>query len=305
MTTLLDTINDIEAKEKTARLTESIPDVVEEALEEVMHETEAEFEEEIDDTPEEEPSATAFNKKRREIRDLKKSREEADHLNQELRERLARLEGRVEERTASSIAVEPSLPQEPDPTYEPEAWTRYKIAQLEQQNSHTLQKQQETLQRLERDAAIRGARAEVAAYEAKYSAKHSDYADAKAYFRKTLEAEISMQQPHLSPSLLSNVIDEQELRLAALAEQQKANPAEYFVKLAEIRGYSPKKATVSASAPAGSNLDAIRRNKSKAANMEGASSRSTGNGVLTSHQINKMSLAEIAPHLGKDWGKIR
>lgn len=289
---LLDIVNEIEEKEATDRLgneplvDEEVQQEVEE--EQIVEEIEDEQEEEV---VEEDKSATSFNKKRKEIRQLKQEK-------QELAERLARLEGAFEQsqRVALPVVEKPvNTDPEPDPVYDKEDHLAWQIRQQGQELHELKQfKQQSALQ-----MQINAAKEELGQYESEYSQKRGDYSNAKDYLTKSLLDEIKAVNPNISPVEAKQQVDLHLLKVASNAAAARQHPAEVLARIAESRGYKATKESIKV----GNNLDAIRKNKEKAG-MPSASSRGVPE-VVTSNQLYKMTLAEQAKIIDKNWEELR
>jgi hypothetical protein len=263
----------------------------EEASEEEPAEGAAEPTEEEEAAP---TNATGARNLRLKNKELKKS-------NEELRERMARIEGMLEaQKNQAPPPVQPTAaPQskqeedpEPNPIYEDDhkAWKqREEVRALKME----LEQQKTMLQAI----APTASKIMLSDIEKDYMTKQADYVSAKGFLRDAVLRDAKVDYPDASDPQLTAYIDHMEITTAAQVSRSGRNPADYFYKKALARGYKVEAPEEKKSPPksesTGTNLDAIRRNKEKSAGFIGTPSRSTG-GKMTSAQMFDITVEQFS-----------
>lgn len=253
--------------------------------------TSDEEDEELSDTPPKDHKAWASVRKKakaakeaaEEERQLRQKREE--ELGQ-LRERLARLEGRDEERQKPKLQ-EPEDP-EPSAEDEPFEYLQWKLRQAEKK----IKEVEEKATKAEDASMAEGARRGIKVLEDQYIKENNitDY-DSRISYLKNVEAKlIRLHYPNATQQQIDNHLDKERIRISADCYSNGQNPAEYFSKLAEIHGYkkefAPKKPT------AGPNIGAINKNMQKNSSLLGTSSADDTGGV-SSQKLVTMAMDEL------------
>ena len=241
-------------------------------------EQERQEEEEIEEEPK--TPAGLRHKLKREKEERKRVESEA----QELRERIARLEGMQE---ASQIAqtTQQTEPQEeiPDPDIDPDGYTQYQIKQLQA-------KQQE----YEDQAARLKAERQWDAMEREYSLSNPDYENAKKYLINQEIQKIKKQYPHATDMQIMQHIKEQEYLVVGSAARAGQDPLKYIEFLAFENGYRGENVKAEKKPiEQKPNITAINRNQRKHDSIIGGSSAGSQDGKPTPEQILNMSFKEL------------
>jgi DNA repair exonuclease SbcCD ATPase subunit len=254
----------------------------EEVIEQEQLEGEQEQERQEEEETEEEPKTPAGL--RHKLKREKEERKRAESEAQELRERIARLEGMQE---ASQIAqtTQQTEPQEeiPDPDIDPDGYTQYQIKQLQA-------KQQE----YEDQAARLKAERQWDAMEREYSLSNPDYENAKKYLINQEIQKIKKQYPHATDMQITQHIKEQEYLVVGSAARAGQDPLKYIEFLAFESGYRGENVKAEKKPiEQKPNIAAINRNQRKHDSIIGGSSAGSQDGKPTPEQILNMSFKEL------------
>lgn len=131
---------------------------------------------------------------------------------------------------------------EPDPNTDPEGHMRWELAQTKGQLKEVLDWKAEQTHKSHQVSLKENAVKAFGNYEDAFKQTVTDYADVMDFGITTLSNSIRTLNPNLKGEALGEAIQRQVLRLAAQAEQQGFDPAEYLYETAKGWGYKPKAA---------------------------------------------------------------
>jgi len=252
-----------------------------EVVEQEQLEGEQEQERQEEET-EEEPKTPAGL--RHKLKREKEERKRAESEAQELRERIARLEG-MQEANQIAQTTQQTEPQEeiPDPDIDPDGYTQYQIKQLQA-------KQKE----YEDQAARLKAERQWDAMEREYSLSNPDYENAKKYLVNQEIQKIKKQYPHATDMQITQHIKEQEYLVVGSAARAGQDPLKYIEFLAFENGYRGENVKAEKKPiEQKPNIAAINRNQRKHDSIIGGSSAGSQDGKPTPEQILNMSFKEL------------
>lgn len=213
--------------------------------------------------------------------------EKSSRENAELRERLARLEGREEGRAKPEISKEPE-DQEPDRDIDPDAHVTWRMNNMEKE----LQAAKKTAAEAQAASQIEGIRRGLDMLEKEYikSNKVDDYNERIEHIRKIERNLIKVRHPSATEEQITRHLDSQRLELGADAYKNGNNPAKMFIEMSEALGYAKpsSKKTVSDKP----DIEAINRNQKKSASLIGSSNAEKPGGIPPERLV-KMSMAEL------------
>lgn len=214
----------------------------------------------------------------------RKMREQREQELSQLKERLARLEGRDEARVAPK--VETNTDPEPDADLDPDEHLRWQVRQLRNENSEIKKKAEEAAAISKVEAEKRG----LDYLEKDYVKKNKidDYSDRLDHLQKVEANLIRVHYPNATDEQIHSHLQAERLRLAREAYARGQNPAEVFYKMSEAMNYQ-KQARKLSDAP---NIEAINKNMKKSANLIGSSNADSVKGI-TSEKLVSMSMAEL------------
>lgn len=131
---------------------------------------------------------------------------------------------------------------EPDPNLDPEGHLRWQLAQTREQLKEVADwKAQQT--HIEQQKTLKqNAVKAFEGYEEAFKPTVADYEDVMTYGVNAISQSIRTLNPNLKGEALGEAIQRQVLRLAAQAENQGHDPAEYLYHQAKSWGYQPKAA---------------------------------------------------------------
>jgi hypothetical protein len=237
-------------------------------------------EQELDKGEEEEEKASPAGM-RHKIKAEKEERKRLERETQELRERLARLEGKAE---ATQQAV-PEIKEEiPDREIDPEGHSLWKADQLEKK-----------FEEIQKENTRLNAERQWQNMESEHVKSNSDYADAKQFLIDQETAKIKELHPHATSSQISQHIKEQEYITVGNAARAGIDPLQHIEFLAFKEGFRPgeKKKEVKKNPARKSNIKAINRNSKRNASIIGGSSAGAGDEKASPEQLLNMSMEEI------------
>lgn len=206
---------------------------------------------------------------------------------QELKERMARLEGANEARVSPKIDTQQE-DKEPDPVYDETNWLKWKARQDDKKINNLTSKVDE----INKYSAIQEAKKELTDLENDYKTKNNitDY-DARLSFIRDREAKlIKNEYPNATDAQIKYHLDNQYLLLASKAASAKRNPAEFFVKMADAHGY--QKAESKPDPKRDVPIDKINHNMKRNASLIG-SSNAAKTGGKTADQLVGETLRDI------------
>ena len=206
----------------------------------------------------------------------------------ELRERLARLEGREEAREKPVIENVNQDP-EPDRDIDPEEHLRWELRKTKKEVEEIKRAAEEARQYAQLESARRGL--EKVEKEYVRTQKIKDYDDAIEYVKNVEGRLIKLQHPHATEEQINTHLEAEKLRLAREQYAKGENPAKFFYDMAKALGYN---GTASNNAKDNTlpNINAIKRNMEKNTNLIGSSSVEKTGGVPP-EKLLKMSIAEL------------
>ena len=251
---------------------------VEEEVVEEEQEEEVEVEEE--EEPEEQLTGAKFRHK---LKAEKEARERMEREASELRERLARLEGRAE---AQQPAPQQAPAEEiPDAEYEPEKFAIYKAQKLEEQ-LESMRLEQTRLQ----------AERQWDAMDNEMARSDSNYAEAKKFLIEAEFNDIKHQYPSATDAQIRQHLKQQEYALVGNAVQAGMDPMQQIQFLAWQKGFRQGEASPSekkAPAKQKSNIKNIKKNAKKNASLIGGSAAAPSGEGATARQLLEMSIHDI------------
>lgn len=230
------------SEQPTEELKEQVAESLEQSQEQPQEqavEAEAEAEEEEDIEMTDNKAHKAFAKMRYNQKQLREQLEKSEREKQEIRERLAKLEGANEVRHKPEIREPEIVDKEPDKTYDREAWLEWKARQLEK-------KQQEIEARVNQNnqlSLVDRARNELRDMEQDYTVKNkiSDYDSRLKFIRDKEAALIRLRHPAATEAQIQQHLNDEKIRIASDAVKSGKHPAEIFIKMAEELGYAKPK----------------------------------------------------------------
>jgi hypothetical protein len=290
----------VEEKTETDEIVDDAVEEVEGENEELQNPDEEEEEEEVDLS---DPSkkGKAFAKKRHELKAEKEAKEAALKESQELRERLARLEGKTDAiQTQQTQPTETSNP-EPDKELDREEWYEWKIKEQDTRQAA----QDKRLEQLDQIQKVSQERNGLEILEKQYAKKNdiADYSDRKEFIKEREAKLIKIQYPQATDAQVQQHIDNQELQMAADIYANGRNPAEVFSQMADAYGYTAESKTIEKKkGKKEPNLEKIERNQAKSANLMGGSGR--GNiGKVSANELVSMTVNDMMKVSDEDFNK--
>lgn len=292
-----------EAEASFGEVKEEKPEEIKEEAEEAPEEKEEapEAEEEIKDDLEEEeerPKDKEGNKWKKLKDERKAAKKEAEELRKtaddkeqkliELRERLARLEGREEARAKPEIKEVDTDP-EPDVDLDPDLHIKW---QLRQTNKRVEAAEKRAAQ-AEQAVQIEGTRRGLQMVEKDYvkTNKLDDYEDAIEHIKTVNRNLIKLEHPTATDAQIESHLESQRILKASESYAKGTNPAEFFYKMAQTLGYQKAKKN-NGKVMDKPNIEALNRNMGKNANLMGASNTEVTGGVPT-NKVVEMSIDQL------------
>jgi len=255
-------------------------------------------EEEEEELPKDSKDARAWKKIREkskaakaEAETQKKLAEEKDKQLSELRERLARLEGREEARVKPKIE-EDSDP-EPDVDLDPDQHIRWTL----RQTNKRIEAAERRAQMAEEMAKVEGVRRGLDMVEKEYikSNKLDDYDAAITHIKNVNKKLIKLEYPEATDAQIDAHLENERLKHASMTYSKGKNPAQYFYEMAQTLGYEKSKKSNSTKP----NIDSINNNMRKNANLIG-SSNNDNTGSLSAETVAKMSIDQLLKKEGSN-----
>jgi hypothetical protein len=276
------------AEELLEQVKTELPPVEEEAPEEedvADYEEEAEEDEDYEEEEEDDELEVAPGAKfRHKLKAEKEARERIEKEAQELKERLARLEGRAESMSAPAAGPEEAMEEIPDQEYEPEKYAIWKAEKLEKK-----------LQQMEASQSRINAERQWETMQADYAKKNPDYDKAKSFLLDSERETIKTQYPYATEAQITQHLKEQEYALVGNAAQSGIDPFQQIEFLAFRAGYRPgEEAPKAEEAPKKKpNIKNIKKNAKKNASLIGGSSAGETGDARTAQQLLDMSMDEM------------
>ncbi len=268
-------------KESEELLEEVAPKEEEESEEESGEESEEESTEEPEDDEqveevEEEEDIKPGAKMRHKLKEAKKAEADRTRENQELRERLARLEGRADATPVAEVVKE----EIPDAEYEPEKFAQYQNGKLEAR-----------VQEMEASQKRVNAERQWETMQVEHARISPDYNAAKQFLIEHETKKLKEKHPYATDAQISQAIKQAEYAEAGNAAKAGVVPTAHIEFLAYKAGYrvddtkeAPKKKP---------NIKEIKKNAKKNASLIGGSSAGeTGDG-RTAQQLLDMSIDDV------------
>lgn len=256
-------------------VTEDPEEIEEEDLEEEDESgDDEEEEEEEEEEQEEELTGAKFRHK------LKAQKEETDRVvreAQDLRERLARLEGKAEAQPKQEVIQE----EIPDREYEPEKYANWRADKLEKRVE--VMQEEQTRVNAERQWDN---------MQADHTKTNPDYAAAKAFLLDVEGKKLKAQHPHATDAQISQELKKQEYITVGNAAKNGMMPTQHIEFLAFQAGYRPG-AEDKKEVKKKSNIKNIKKNARKNASLIGGSSAGGTGDSRTADQLAAMGLEEI------------
>lgn len=232
----------------------------------------------------------------------RKEKQELAKQNQELMERLARLEGyQAAQAQAAVEEVQPqAIDQEPDPDLYPDEHTRWELRQLKQELAIQRQATQQNISYNQESAAKEA----LNIIERDFSSQANDYANAKAYLHEKRADDLKMAYPMATEAQIKQAIAVEEMELAKEVYANGVNPAEFFYNRAKNIGYNGEASgKISKQASTADNLQTLKKNKRKSGSLNGVSTAGSNQDV-NSEQVVNMSLGQLAGLSDDQWSGI-
>jgi hypothetical protein len=203
----------------------------------------------------------------------------------ELRERLARMEGREEARVKPEIKEVDTDP-EPDAYLDPDLHTKWQLRQVNKR----LEAAERRAQMAEELAKVEGTRRGLDMVEKDYirNNKIDDYDNAIEHIRTVERNLIKLEHPQATDDQINTYLDSEKIKKASECYAKGVNPGEYFYKMAQTLGYQKAVKTPS-NKP---NIESLNRNMPKNANLIGASNVDK-TGALPTDKVVSMSIEQL------------
>lgn len=219
-----------------------------------------------------------------EAKEQKRLAEEKDKQLNELRERLARLEGREDAR--SKPVVEEIVDAEPDKDLDPDEHIRWELRQTRKE----IEKVKKQAQLAEEMAKVEGTRRGLQMLEKDYirNNKIDDYDNAIEHIKTVNRNLIKLEYPTATDTQIDSHLEAERIKKASESVSRGTNPAEYFYKMAQQLGYQKPKSKINDKP----NIEALTRNQEKNASLIGPSSADKTGGI-PAEKLVKMSIADL------------
>lgn len=232
------------------------------------------------------PGKKANRKQRIAWKELREEAKTAKKEAQELKERLARLEGYTQaQQKPEAPRVEVRQEDiEPDKTIDPDGWMQWKISKVENEQrivQDQLRRQQEENVWLQ--------------HEREYAKKFSHYDDAKQFLLDTRYKEIKNQFPYATDAQIKAHISQEEREAVRNSIKMNMDPADTIMLYAQKYGYKPReeKKEASVEQKQGTDFDQIKRNVKKSSSLMGGASRGPSSSELTEEIFLNMPADKI------------
>lgn len=277
---LLNEVDPVPDTEETEEVEESEEEqeVETEDSEEDDTENEDGDESEEDEAPEEENLTGA--KFRHKLKAEKEARETLQREAQELKERLAHLEGKAE---AQIPQAAPQAEEIPDREYEPEKYAIWRAEKLE-----------EKMKVIEASQAQSNAERQWEVMQSDHSRGNPTYTDAKKFLLDQETTKIRQVYPGATDAQISQHLKEQEYLEVSKAAQAGMDPLQHIEFLAYKSGFRPEAAKKEVGAPKKkSNIAKIKKNAKKNVSLIGGSGAAESGNKLSADQLLAMSLKDI------------
>jgi len=236
-----------------------------------------EEEESVTDSEEEEEEVKPGAQMRHKLKAAKAAEADKARENQELRERLARLEGRADATPVSEAPKE----EIPDPEYEPEKYAQYQNGKLEKR----VQEMEATQKRV-------NAERQWETMQTEHARISPDYNNAKEFLIQHETQKLKDRHPSATDAQIAQAIKQAEYAEAGNAAKAGIVPTAHIEYLAYKAGYriedKPKEAPKKKP-----NIKEIKKNAKKSASLIGGSPAGDGGDARTPQQLLNMSLEEI------------
>lgn len=278
---------------------EEVKEEVKEVEAPEVEDPEEEIEKEVDEDEDERPTDPQGWKRLREKKkaakaeaeEQKKRAEEALKREQELRERLARLEGREEARAKPEVKEVDTDP-EPDADLDPDLHVKWQL----RQTNKRLEAAEKKAAQAEQFAQVEGMRRGVQMLEKEYVKvnKLDDYEDAIEHIKNVNRNLIKLEYPNATDAQIDSHLEAERLKKASESYAKGVNPAEHFYKMAQTLGYQKAKKAINDKP----NIESLNRNMPKNANLMGASNVEATGGVPTD-KVVKMSVEQLLTKEGQ------
>lgn len=214
---------------------------------------------------------------------LKAEREAKERVQlelQQLRERLAHVEGRAE----SVVPQKDEAEDIPDKDFEPDKYALWKIDQLEKRN-----------ERIEANQTRLNAERQWESMQSDYVGSNPQYEKAKSFLLERESANIKRDFPSATDSQISQHLKEQEYITVGRAAKAGINPLQHIEFLAFQAGYresegETQKITTPKVKP---NIAAIKKNAKKSASLIGGTPAGESSKNKSAEQLLKMSIDDI------------
>jgi len=239
---------------------------------------------------------SAWGRMRAEQRELREKLDAEAKEKQELRERLARLEGRTDA-MAKPEAKQENADNEPDKDMYPEDHLAWKQRQFEKRLNDFEQKSS----RFEQDVQVQRAQKAVEVMENNFkSANPND--DYDGAVKHLIDREVALKKlanPNITDEQARGQIQFEKMQLFAKLHAEGRNPAQFIYETAKIQGYTPGAKPVQTKPKV--DLQRVADNQRRASNLIGGSAASPNNGSkLSAEQVLGLSMMEQAKLYAKN-----
>ena len=215
------------------------------------------------------------------------------------------MEGRLDEKDRATLQQQQVQQQstevadpEPDREFEKEEWLEWKL----RQNEKVLNQQNEVLQGLALNTQNSAIREGFRILEDNYRKENTDYDAKKAYF---IEKEVELkkiQQPSLPETQIRAQLDQMIIQKADEIYRNGGDPLAVIDQMATIYGYQVEEESEpeTKKKSKGANLQNIKKNKAKSANLMSGSSHAK-KGAPTDDDLAGMTVEDMMALTEEQW----
>lgn len=288
---ILEELSKIENEEDTE--TKDSEEVVDKAIEEVEEDQEVDEEEQEEEDQEEEEEEEVENdideeqltgaKFRHKLKAEKEARKKLEDEHQQLKEHVARMEGRQDALSTQEAPQEKKESEEiPDPDEDPDAYMIYAQRKTEEKQAA-----------LEAELSQMKAEREWQTVESDYAKANEHYQDAKDFLLDKHRNDIKTQYPYATDIQIEQALKQGEREEIAKAAQNGVMPTEQIEFLAYKAGFRPSDKEEKQTPKKKPNMEKIKKNAKKSASLIGGSSEGGPSDRLSADQMVTMSMEEI------------
>lgn len=228
----------------------------------------------------------AFGTMRNEAKELKARWEAAEKEKQEMRERLARLEGRDEARTAPANAKQED--KEPDSMLYPEDHNAWKLRQMETrvEKAEKIAAEAASFANFQREQ--RGMQSLEASYKA--SNPNDKYDEAMQFLMGKEREAKKLMNPNLSDAQADAMTENEKLQLFKSLHGQGRDPAQVLMQVAKMQGFTGQASTAKPKV----DLKRVEENQRRSASLIGGSpAQNPDKKKLSTEDVFNMSFGNV------------